>query len=57
MCPSQENFKRGVTDLREDGYMCVTSCNGVSYIVTCLARIVKCENPTEVGRGFSPQLG
>jgi len=57
VCPSQGNFGRGVTGLREDGYVYVTSCNGVSYIVTCLGRIVKCENPTEVGSGFSPQLG
>ena len=58
MCPNQGDFGRGVTDLREDGYVCVTSCNGESYIVTCLARIVKwCENPTRVGRGFSPLLG
>ena len=57
MCPSQGDFGYGVTGLREDGYVCVTSCNSVSYIVTCLARIVKCENPTEVGHGFSPQLG
>ena len=56
MCPSQGNFGRGITCLREDGYMCVTSCNGESYIVTCLARIVKCENPAEVDRGFSSQL-
>ena len=50
-------FGRGVTDLREDGNVCVTSCNGEGYIVTCLTRIVKwCENPTGVGHGFSPQL-
>ena len=48
----------GVTSLVEDSYVCVTSCNGEGYFVTCLARIVKlCENPTGVGRGFSPQLG
>ena len=48
----------GVTSLGEDSYVCVTSCNGEGYCVTCLARIVKlCENPTGVGCGFSPQLG
>jgi len=34
------------------------NCNGVSFLVTYLACIVEvCENPTGVGRGFSPQLG
>ena len=47
-------FGRGVTGLREDDYVWVTSCNSEGYIVTCLARTVKwCENPTEVGRGLS----
>ena len=53
MCPNQGDFGRGVTGLREDGYMCVTSCNGEGYFVTCLACLVEmCENPTGVGRGF-----
>jgi len=34
------------------------NCNGVSYLVMCLARIVEvCENLTGVGRGFFTAVG
>ena len=34
------------------------SCNGVSYFVTCLARLVKCVKILQkVGCGFSSRLG
>ena len=36
-------FGRGVTYLREEGYVsvCVTSCNGECYVVMFSARLVK----------------
>ena len=52
-------FGRGVTYLGEEGYVsvCVTSCNSECYIVTFLARLVKCVKILQgVGRGFSPWL-
>jgi len=47
-----------VTGLRKDGYVCVTSCNGEGYFVTCSARLVEACEKSYWGRSwFSPWLG
>ena len=66
MCPSQEDFWTclsqrdfgcGVTGLREDGYVCYKLQQGVLLCTGLSPNNEVCENLTEVGRGFSPQLG
>ena len=56
MCPNQGDFGRGVTGLREDGYVCVTSYNGEGYFVTCSVRLVEVCEKSYWGRSwFSPR--
>ena len=58
MCPNQGDFGRRVTGLGEDGYVCVSSCSGEGYFVTCLTRLVEvCEKSYKGRSWFSPRLG
>ena len=58
MCPNQGDFGRGVTSLRKDSHVYVTSCNGEGYFVTCSARLVEVCEKSYWGRSwFSPRLG
>jgi len=52
-------FERGVTYFREEGYvsMSVTNRNDECYIVTFLARLVKCENHTRGRSWFFNSVG
>ena len=57
VCSSQGNFGRGVTGLGEDGHVCYMLKQGVLLCNVFSLNSEVCENPTDVGLGFSLQLG
>ena len=56
-CPSQGDFGCGVTCLREDKLRVLQFVIRCVTIVTCLARLVKCVNPTRGRPWFFTSVG